>query len=161
MEATFIQSTRTQRFLKIIETLSCWYSLDSSHWVLLYEYPFARCFSYFSSFLASFCIGQISHQQHEGEKLLGVLRGDFGWFGCRNDIQTSPWLRLYVTPARCQLTILPPSVPHHRILPVRQCPHPSGRWNQHQNTQHLPSATPPSSPVSYSYSSQIYKRIRK
>ena len=29
-EATFIESTRRQRFLKTIQTLSCWYSLDSS-----------------------------------------------------------------------------------------------------------------------------------
>ena len=29
-EATFIQSTRTQRFLKTIKVMSCWYSLDSS-----------------------------------------------------------------------------------------------------------------------------------
>ena len=29
-EATSVQSTKTQRFLKIIQTLSCWYSLDSS-----------------------------------------------------------------------------------------------------------------------------------
>ena len=41
-EATFIQSTRTQIFLKIIKTLSCWYSLESSWWVLSDEYPFAR-----------------------------------------------------------------------------------------------------------------------
>ena len=38
-EATVIQSTLTQRFLKNDETLSCWYSLDSSHRVLSYEYP--------------------------------------------------------------------------------------------------------------------------
>ena len=31
VEATFIQSTRTQRFLKTILTLLCLYSLDSSH----------------------------------------------------------------------------------------------------------------------------------
>ena len=41
-ESTFVQSTRMQRLLKTILTLSCWYSLDSSHWVLSYEYPFAR-----------------------------------------------------------------------------------------------------------------------
>ena len=29
-KATFVQSTRTQIFWKTIETLSCWYSLDSS-----------------------------------------------------------------------------------------------------------------------------------
>ena len=29
-EATFYQSTAMQRFLKTIETLSCWYTLDSS-----------------------------------------------------------------------------------------------------------------------------------
>ena len=33
-EATFVQCTRTQRFLKTILTMSCWYSSDSSHWVL-------------------------------------------------------------------------------------------------------------------------------
>ena len=27
---SFVQSTRTQFFLKITQTLSCWYSLDSS-----------------------------------------------------------------------------------------------------------------------------------
>ena len=41
-KATFIQSTVMQRILKIILTLSCWYSLDSSRRVLLDEYPFAR-----------------------------------------------------------------------------------------------------------------------
>ena len=53
-EATFVPSTRTQRFLKIIETLSCWYSLESSHRVLSYEYPFAWVsviFSFFSIIL--------------------------------------------------------------------------------------------------------------
>ena len=29
-EASFVQRTRTQIFLKNIQTLSCWYSLDSS-----------------------------------------------------------------------------------------------------------------------------------
>ena len=29
-EATFVSSTRMQRFLNTIQTLSCWYSLDSS-----------------------------------------------------------------------------------------------------------------------------------
>ena len=29
-EASFVLSTRTLRFLKNIETLSCWYSLESS-----------------------------------------------------------------------------------------------------------------------------------
>ena len=38
-EATFISSTKTQRSLKTILTLSCRYSLDSSHWVLSDEYP--------------------------------------------------------------------------------------------------------------------------
>ena len=41
-EATFVLSTRMQRFLKTILTLSCWYSLESSHWVLSDEYPYAR-----------------------------------------------------------------------------------------------------------------------
>ena len=41
-EATFIQSARMKIFLKTILTLSCWYSLDSSCWILSDEYPFAR-----------------------------------------------------------------------------------------------------------------------
>ena len=41
-EATFVQITRMQRVLKTIETLPCWYSLDSSRWVLSDKYPFAR-----------------------------------------------------------------------------------------------------------------------
>ena len=39
---TFVQSTRMQRFLETIQTLSCWYSLDSSHRVLSYEFQFVR-----------------------------------------------------------------------------------------------------------------------
>ena len=31
-----------QNVLKIIKTLSCWYSLESSRWVLSDEYPFTR-----------------------------------------------------------------------------------------------------------------------
>ena len=38
----YVQRTRKQRFLKTIRTLSCWYSLDSSHWVLSDEYQYAR-----------------------------------------------------------------------------------------------------------------------
>ena len=30
-EATFVQSMRMQRFLKVIATLSCWYSFERSH----------------------------------------------------------------------------------------------------------------------------------
>ena len=49
-EATFVQSTRTQIFLKTIQTLSCWYSLDSSRGVLSDEYPFARVSVIFQDF---------------------------------------------------------------------------------------------------------------
>ena len=41
-EATYIQSTKTQKFLKTTQTLSYWYSFNSSHWALLDEYPFVR-----------------------------------------------------------------------------------------------------------------------
>ena len=61
-EATFVLSTRTQRFSKSIQTLPCWYSLESFCWV-----PMSQGFSHFSVFFASFCIGQISHhQQYKG-----------------------------------------------------------------------------------------------
>ena len=43
----------TQNILKTIRTLSCWYSLESSRWVLSDEYPFARV-SVISVFLHHF-----------------------------------------------------------------------------------------------------------
>ena len=49
-EATFLQSTKTQRFLKTLKTMSCWYSLDSIHWVLSDEYPLARVAVIFQGF---------------------------------------------------------------------------------------------------------------
>ena len=52
--------------LKTIQTLSCWYSLDSSRWVLSDECPCARVSVIFQCFFASFCVGQISYQQHWG-----------------------------------------------------------------------------------------------
>ena len=64
-ESTFVQSTQMQRFLKTIKTMSCWYSLESSRRALSDEYPFARVSVIFRIF-ASFCIGQISHQQLKG-----------------------------------------------------------------------------------------------
>ena len=51
-EATIVQSTKTQKFLKTTQTLSYWYSFDSSHWALLDEYPFVRV----SVILQDFCI---------------------------------------------------------------------------------------------------------
>ena len=52
-EATFVQSTRTQRFLKIILTLSCWYSFDSTCWVLSDDYPHSRVLVIFQVFCIS------------------------------------------------------------------------------------------------------------
>ena len=51
-EPTFVQSTGTQKSLKTIQTLSCWYSLESSRRVLSYEYPFAMV----SVISSGFCI---------------------------------------------------------------------------------------------------------
>ena len=47
------------KYLKNILNLPCWYSLDSSCWVLSDEYPCARVKIIFQVF-ASFCIGQIA-----------------------------------------------------------------------------------------------------
>ena len=63
--ATFIQSTRTQSFLKTILTLSCWYSLDSSRWALRWV-PMCQGFNHFPSFFLSFSTDQVSHHQHKG-----------------------------------------------------------------------------------------------
>ena len=41
-DATYVQSTWTQKKLKTIKILSCWYSLDSFCSALSDEYPFAR-----------------------------------------------------------------------------------------------------------------------
>ena len=54
--------------MKIIETLSCRYSLDNSCLVLSDEYPCGRISVVFQDFV-SFCIGQISDQQHKGKKI--------------------------------------------------------------------------------------------
>ena len=49
-ESFFVQSTRTQIFLKTIQTLSCWYSLERSRGVLSDEYPFAKVSVIFRGF---------------------------------------------------------------------------------------------------------------
>ena len=60
-EATFLRCTRTQKSLKTILILSCWYSLESSHWVLSDEYPFARVgFCDFSGFLHYFVFVELA-----------------------------------------------------------------------------------------------------
>ena len=61
-EAPFIQSTRTQRFLKASK--HCYVGIHwiaRSHWVLSGEYTCARV----SIIFASFVFGKISHQQHK------------------------------------------------------------------------------------------------
>ena len=59
-EVTFAQSTRVQRSLKTILTLSCWYSLDSSHRVLSDEYPYAWVLVIFQGFLPRFLLAELA-----------------------------------------------------------------------------------------------------
>ena len=61
-EATIVRSTRTGRFLKTIQTLSCWYSLDSSRWVLSVsnEYPCARVTNIFQGFSHRFILAKLA-----------------------------------------------------------------------------------------------------
>ena len=59
-ETTFVQSTRMQHFLKNIQTLSCWYSLDSSRLVLSDEYPYARVSVIFQFFLHNFGLTKLA-----------------------------------------------------------------------------------------------------
>ena len=50
-EATFVQSTRTQRFLKTFWMLSWWYSLDSTCWIYTLRWvPMCQDFSHFLGF---------------------------------------------------------------------------------------------------------------
>ena len=62
-EATFIQSTRMQRFLKTFKPCQV-----GIHWIALAEFfqmnTHLPGFRSFSTYFASFCIDQISHQQH-------------------------------------------------------------------------------------------------
>ena len=64
-EATFTQNTRMQRFLKPLKPYHV-----GMHWIALAEYSHMSTrvprFQLFYSFFAAFCIGQISHQQHNG-----------------------------------------------------------------------------------------------
>ena len=59
-ETTFVEGTRTQKPLKIIETLSSWYLLESSHWVLSDEYPFARVSVFFQLFSHYFVLVKLA-----------------------------------------------------------------------------------------------------
>ena len=59
-ESTFIEGTRTQKILKIISILSCWYSLESPHWVLSDEYPFARVSVIFQLFSHYFVMAKLA-----------------------------------------------------------------------------------------------------
>ena len=79
-EATFIQSTMMQRFLKTILTLSCWFSLESSRWVLSDEYPYAEV----SLIFQFFCI--ILH-------ILKLATSSMCWIGSyqSSDIELLSW----------------------------------------------------------------------
>ena len=59
-EATFVQSTQTLKPLKTMPTLSCWYSLESCHWVLSDEYPFARVSFFFHVFFHHFILAKLA-----------------------------------------------------------------------------------------------------
>ena len=59
-EATFVQITRMQSFLKTIFILSCWYSLESSREVLSDEYPCARVSVIFPGFLHHFVFAKLA-----------------------------------------------------------------------------------------------------
>ena len=65
VEAAFIRSTKTQRFLKTNVVIHC---------ITLAEYSKMNThvpgFQSFFKFYASFCIVQISHQQHKGYQVL-------------------------------------------------------------------------------------------
>ena len=59
-EATFVQSTRMQRFLTIILTLSCCYSFNSSQYVLPEEYPCARVLNILQLSLHHFVLAKLT-----------------------------------------------------------------------------------------------------
>ena len=55
-KATFVYGRKMRKLLKTIQTLSCWYSLESSRRVLSDEYPFVRVSVLFSVFWHNFVL---------------------------------------------------------------------------------------------------------
>ena len=53
--AELLNYLQSRRFLKTVQTLSSWYSLESSCWVLSYEYPCARVSIIFQVFCIILC----------------------------------------------------------------------------------------------------------
>ena len=74
-ESTFIEGTRTQKYSKTILTLSCWYSLYSSRWVLSDEHPFARGLVIFQHFSHHFLFIKLANSSTtvKGRTILFLL----------------------------------------------------------------------------------------
>ena len=67
-----------QKLMKIIWILSCWYSLESSRWVLTYEYPCARVSVTLQYFHIIFLLTKIALSSLR-IKVLFWLHGRKGW----------------------------------------------------------------------------------
>ena len=80
-EATFIQRTKMQRFLKTILTLSSWYSLDSSHGVLSDEYPFSVILQLFSHYFVLAKLATSSTRVNNKFLKPSAVSGCFLWLG--------------------------------------------------------------------------------
>ena len=77
-ETTLVKNTKTQRFLKNFLTLSCWYSLDSSHWILSRWAPICHGFSKFSMFSHHF---ELAKSATSSIRVDSFLRGNVFRFG--------------------------------------------------------------------------------
>ena len=92
-EAIFVQSTRTQIFLKIIKTRTFWYWLNSSCWVLSNEYHVPGFLSFF---------GSLSHHFVKAKLVTSSIR-----------VKKLIHLPLILEAARSSLTISVSSRPKH------------------------------------------------
>ena len=105
-EATFVQMKRAQRLFYKKQPKPChvgthWIALADNSQMSTHE---SQCLSnFFSGSFASFCIGQIRHQQHKGKDAIGLPGKNL----------TLPMLRLLLPKAQGHKVFWKPSKPYH------------------------------------------------
>ena len=98
-------------FLETIQTLSCWYSLESSPWVLSYEYLFARVSVIFHNFFHHFVLAKLATSS--------IRVKYYGLMMVRQFYASSWFLRIFnplmLAAAKSSLTILVKSFKQNEI----------------------------------------------
>ena len=77
-KVTFVESQKTEKIMKIIITLSCCYSLESPHWELSDEYPFAMVFSQFQAFCHHFISTKLETSSKRVKETMLLVKTHWG-----------------------------------------------------------------------------------